>query len=132
MSRIVFSLPAALAVTMLAVPAFSQESRGSITGRIVDTSDSVVVGARIRVTNLQTGMTGSAVANESGSFLVPFLLPGLYRLTAEMSGFKTYSQDQVQLRVNDTLDIRIRLEVGAITETVNVQSSTTQLDTADS
>jgi hypothetical protein len=132
MSRILFSVAVALAAAALTIPAFSQESRASITGRVADTSDSIVVGAKIRATNLQTGVTASAVTNESGSFLIPFLLPGAYRLTAEMAGFKSYSQDKLQLRVNDTLDLRIRLEIGAITETVIVQAEAAQLETADS
>jgi len=49
---------------------------------------------------------------------IPFLLPGTYRLTAEMAGFKTYAQESVPLRVADSLDLTVRLEIGATTETV--------------
>ena len=103
-------LAAALLAASLAMPALAQESRATITGRVLDTSDAIVVGAKVHAINLQTGLSGTVVSNESGSFVIPFLLPGAYRVTVEMSGFKTYAQDDVRLRVNDTLDLRIRLE----------------------
>ena len=128
MSRL---LTAALLAASLAMPALAQESRATITGRVLDTSDAIVAGAKVHAINLQTGLSGTVVSNESGSFVIPFQLPGAYRVTVEMSGFKTYAQDDVRLRVNDTLDLRIRLELGNVTETVNVSASAVQLDTAD-
>lgn len=122
----------ALAAITLTAPTFAQESRASIAGRVADPSDLVVAGAKVVATNVNTGVSSSAVTNESGSFVIPFLLPGTYRLTASLPGFKTYSQDDIRLRVNDSLDLRIRLEIGNVTETINVEAGAPQMETADS
>jgi len=63
---------------------------------------------------------------------IPFLLPGTYRLTAEMAGFKTYAQESVPLRVADSLDLTVRLEIGATTETVEVRAAAPPLETGTS
>ncbi|MDP2998724.1 MAG: TonB-dependent receptor [Bryobacterales bacterium] len=122
----------ALAATVLSLPMGAQESRATIAGRVTDASDSVVVGANIVAANVNTGVSVSATSNESGTFVIPFLLPGTYRVTAGMAGFKTYAQDEIRLRVNDSLDLKIRLEVGAVTETMSVTAGAPQLETADS
>ena len=108
---------------LLALPALSQDPRGSIGGRVVDASEAIVVGARVQATNIQTGVTAQARTNDSGTFLIPFLLPGMYRVSVEMPGFKTYSQDNVELRVADALDLTLHLELGDISQTVYVQAA---------
>src|SRR5947199_243094 len=62
----------------LVLPASAQESRASIVGRAVDSSNAVVVGTKISAKNLQTGVAASATTNASGAFLIPFLLPCKY------------------------------------------------------
>lgn len=121
-----------LAAISLTIPAWAQESRASIAGRITDPSDAVVVGAKVVANNVNTGVIVSAATNESGSFVIPFLLPGVYRVDVTASGFKSYSQDQIRLRVNDTLDLRIRLDLGNVAETITVEAGVAQLETADS
>src|SRR4051794_19302901 len=102
------------AVLFLAASAmlFAQDPRGAIAGRVIDKSDAVLVGAKVEVTNVQTGVTAGVKSNETGNFRIPFLTPGTYRLTAGMAGFKTYSQPSLEVRVGDTLDLAIRLDVG--------------------
>ncbi len=126
--RLLSILPLAIG---LVLPASAQESRASIVGRAVDSSNAVVVGTKISARNLQTGVAASATTNESGAFLIPFLLPGKYKLTAEKSGFKIYSTD-LELRVNDSLDVTVRLDLGSIAETVEVSGGTPLLETANS
>src|SRR5437899_380873 len=126
--RLFSILPLAIA---LVLPASAQESRASIVGRAVDSSNAVVVGTKISARNLQTGVAASATTNESGAFLIPFLLPGKYKLTAEKSGFKVYSTD-LELRVNDSLDVTVRLDLGSIAETVEVSAGTPLLETSNS
>src|SRR5258708_10264429 len=107
----------------LALPASAQESRASIVGRAVDSSNAVIVGTKISARNLQTGVAASATTNESGAFLIPFLLPGKDKLTAEKSGFKIYSTD-LELTVNDSLDLTVRLDLVIVTDTVEVSGAT--------
>jgi len=117
-------------VSLLAGIAYSQESRGTILGRVVDGSGAVVPGVDVRVTNVATNVTATAKTNDAGSFNVPFLLPGTYRVTAEVSGFKRYIQDGVQVRVAETVELNISMEVGAVSESVETRSETPLLDTA--
>jgi hypothetical protein len=131
MSRAIAPLTCA-ALFFFAAPAFSQESRASITGRVVDSSGGAIAGAKIQATNSETGVVVPAQSNESGAFLVPFLLPGKYKVTASQSGFKGWSRNDVELRVNDALALDIRLEVGALAETIEVHGGAPSLETADS
>ena len=110
----------------------AQDPRGSISGRVVDTSDAVLVGAKVQATNVQTGVTAAASSNESGIFRIPFLMPGTYRLTVEAHGFKTYSQPALELRTGDALDLPIRLDIGDTSERVDVTAAAPILETGSS
>ena len=127
------SLPAAFGIcAFLSTCIFAQDPRGTIGGRVVDRSDAVVVGAKVQVTNVQTEVGTTVRTNDTGTFRVPFLIPGTYRVTAEMSGFKTSSQENIELRVADTLDLTIRLDVGSAAEKVTVTAGAPLLETSDS
>jgi hypothetical protein len=126
-----FRVIAALLCLSSVSPLIAQESRATLTGRVTDSSAAAVVGARVKATNLQTGVTVTATSNETGAFLLPFLLPGKYRFTAEATGFKMWSQNELELRVNDSVALDVRLEVGGQTETVEVTAGTPLLETAD-
>src|SRR6266542_4847279 len=97
---------------LVSASAFAQDPRGTIGGRVVDRSDAVVVGAKVQVTNVQTQVGTTVRSNDTGHFRVPFLIPGTYSVTAEMTGFKTATLDNIELRVADALDLTIRLDVG--------------------
>src|SRR5262249_15518608 len=128
---VVFALRISLFL-LTSVMLLAQDPRGSISGRVVDKSDAVVVGARVRATNVQTGVTAASASNEAGTFLIPLLVPGTYRLTVEMSGFKTFSQPALELRTGDALDLPIRLDVGDTTERVDVDAAAPILETGSS
>ena len=119
-----------IALLGLSAPVAAQDARGSIGGRVTDAQDSLIQGARVTATNQQTGVSASAVTNESGAFRLPFLLSGLYRITVEMAGFRSYVRSEVELRVSDTLDLPIRLDVGNVADTIEVKGGTPLLDTA--
>lgn len=122
-------------IVSLCLPAlvvFAQDPRGNILGRVTDSSQALVPDVEVRATNTDTGVTASARSNAAGTYNIPFLLPGTYRVTAEMSGFKKFVRDGVQIRVSETVDLRIQMEVGAVTETLEVKAETPVLDTAGS
>ncbi|MEK7405432.1 MAG: carboxypeptidase-like regulatory domain-containing protein [Acidobacteriota bacterium] len=110
----------------------AQDPRGTILGRVTDVSDSVVPGVQVRVTNSATGVTASARTNQGGSYNIPFLPPGTYNVTAELAGFKKYSRDGIHLRVSDNVELNLVLEVGQVTENIEVSAETPLLDTASS
>jgi hypothetical protein len=107
----------------------AQDPRGFIRGTVLDSSGAVVPGARVRAISNETGVTASAASNEAGIYSLPYLIPGFYKLTAEQQGFKTFVREKVEVRVSETVEVVINLEVGAITETVEVKDELPPLET---
>ena len=101
----------ALAVFSLAGTAIAQETRGTILGRVTDSSGAVIAGATIRATNTATNVTVSTESNAEGNYEVPFLLPGIYRVTSELAGFKTFIREGIEVRIADRITIAIALDV---------------------
>jgi hypothetical protein len=131
-SRLLNAIAIAVFATMvLLAPATAgaQEARGTITGKVVDPTKAVVAGATVKVTNLAMGTTLTLRTNEDGFYQAPYLIPGTYQVTAEATGFKRYVRDGVLLRVNDTIQIDIDLEVGAMDQTVTVSADAPLLET---
>jgi outer membrane receptor protein involved in Fe transport len=114
---------------MLGAPGLvGQESRGVITGRVSDSSDAGIAGVRIQATNVETGIVTTAVSGDSGGYRLPFLTPGTYQVTAEFSGFKKFLMDKLEVRVGETLDLPLRMEVGSAAETVEVSGGAPLLE----
>src|SRR5579883_1671504 len=89
----------ALILSTLAAPA--QDTRGTITGHVTDSSGALVAGAEVRATNRQTNTVTSAKSNEAGVYTLPYLLPGTYDLNATFTGFKQTDRKGIEVRVND-------------------------------
>lgn len=79
----------------------AQETRASIVGRVVDPTGAVIPAVRVEATNQATNITISTQSNAEGAYTLPFLLPGAYRLTATVTGFKTFVRDRIELRISD-------------------------------
>ena len=109
---------------------FAQTNSGTIIGSVRDAHDAVVTTANITVTNIATGVAKTLPVNSAGEFAVPYLVPGQYTVSAESAGFKRTTREGITLRVSDQLVINLRLEVGAIAETVTVNATTPNLETA--
>lgn len=95
---------------------------GALKGVITDPSGSLLPGVTIRVTSDATGVASTAVTQSNGSYLVPLLSPGEYRVETSAKGFKSTRFDRVAIHVTETAALNIRLQLGAITETVEVQA----------
>ena len=123
---------AVITVAALAAPAaaVAQEARGTILGTVKDASGGVIPGATVTITNVAMGTTVTVVTNDAGLFQAPFLIPGTYRVTAELQGF-TKAGREVELRIADRLDVDLSLTSGAATETVNVIADTPLLETTN-
>jgi len=124
-------LAAALAASVLPVHLAAQEARGTILGRITDPSGAVIAGADVRATNVATGVSAAARSNESGNFVLPYLIPGLYTVQSEMAGFKKFVREGIQIRVSDTVEVNIQLQVGDAAESIEVRAETPLLSTAE-
>ncbi|MGH9839584.1 MAG: TonB-dependent receptor domain-containing protein [Blastocatellia bacterium] len=112
----------------LAGVVLAQETRGSITGRVTDASGGVIKDAKVEATNYSNGVTLSSVANESGSYEIPYLLPGKYRVAVLAQGFNKLVRENIELRVNDRLKLDFTLEVGKVTETITITDSNTLVE----
>lgn len=111
----------------------AQNDRASITGRVTDPSGANVVGASVKVTNINTGASFDATTNDDGRFVVPSILQvGQYRVEATKAGFKTAISDNVELRIGDVREVNLSLQVGATSESVTVTSETPLLNTETS
>jgi len=107
----------------------AQAVRGSLLGNVTDSSGAPVPGATVTITETQTNLTVSAVTNESGYYTFPNLKDGLYRVEAELTGFRKTVRDGVQVDVNTTVRVDLSLQPGELTETVNVAAETPALQT---
>src|SRR5688572_2004945 len=109
----------------------AQETRGRITGQVVGTSKAAVQGASVAVTDVARGTVVSLTTNEEGLFQANYLVPGTYEVSVEMAGFKKYIRKDVLVEFNETRDLAIMLEVGAIEEAVSVVAEPATINTSD-
>jgi hypothetical protein len=107
------------------------QSFTSLNGNIVDQSGAAVPGAVIEIANVETAAQRSVVADSLGLFVFPQVAPGRYKLTAKAPGFSISTIDLIQLVVNTPATVSVKLEVGAVTNTVSVTAGATQLNTVD-
>ncbi|HTG90052.1 MAG TPA: TonB-dependent receptor [Vicinamibacterales bacterium] len=118
------------AVALYGSTAIAQESRGSIAGLIVDSSGGALPGVTVTVTNNGTNGRTVIVTNETGQYTALFLLPGSYRVTAELSGFQTRDHSAVIVRVGERLQLDMTLSPAGVAEQVSVVAEAPQLETS--
>lgn len=124
----IFSLLAILCLLLSPIN-WGQETRGTIVGRIVDSSGAAMPNAEVQVTNKAMGTTVTQTTNQEGIYSAPLLLPGVYKITVTSSGFKTFIQDNVELRVADRIEVNGTLEVGTAEQSVTVEANAGLLGT---
>src|SRR5690349_16094580 len=85
----------------------AQEFRASITGQVTDSSGAAVAGATVTVISVERNTSSETVTNSAGRYLVQFLLPGQYTLTAEKAGFKKLQHSGIRLESADHVALDI-------------------------
>lgn len=118
----------AILVASLASLASGQETRGMIFGRVLDPSGAALAGAKVAVTNVETNVSTSLTANESGYFEANLLVSGKYRVVAEATGFKKGVRDGINLPVGAHIQVDMTLQLGDMAESVSVTSEAPLLD----
>ncbi len=121
----------ALVLTMAAVPLLAQ-TQTRLTGTVYDDTGSVIPGARVTISNINTGVTQESESNTSGSYNFPFVAAGQYELVCEFEGFKTYSQSGIVLETGSVRGVDIQMQLGNVTETIEVQAAAPLLETESS
>ena len=102
---------------------------GSISGIVTDASASVVPGATVTVTNVQTGIVSKLETDSKGFYNFPELAIGTYNLQVEEKGFKSFQKNGIVIDANSAIRVDVRLEVGSVSEKVEVSSSAVQVET---
>jgi len=117
-------------VSLLAVAsAFAQTAQ--LGGRVTDASGAVVPGTTVTIRSLTTGAERRTETNEVGLYTVPLLPPGTYQIHVQHQGFKPIVQDRVQLDVDQRATADFALELGALTDQVEVSASVSRLNTVE-
>ena len=121
------------AVVLLCAPTvFGQGYKATLVGRATDPSGATVPGVKITVTNTGTNVAISSVTDDVGNYLVPQLIPGVYRVNAEARGFKVFVREAVTLDLDQTVRVDIPLEVGAVSEEIVVKGEMPVINTENS
>jgi len=119
---------------LLLVPAFPQGEavNARLDGTVVDPNNAGVPGAKVTLANRDTGFTREFTSNDTGQFTFTLIPPGRYELTVEKTGFNTYRQTNIVLAVGQASTLNPKLEIGTVTQTVDVEAAAPVLDTGSS
>jgi len=127
--RTVFSLGSALLLALfLGRAGYAQGERATVTGLVTDSSGAIVIGADVSIRNVETNITTRTKTNAAGIYYLPALPPGKYQLRVEHAGFRPWVMADIPLSVGLTATLNVTLELGAVTETVQVQATPVQLE----
>jgi hypothetical protein len=114
----------------ISLPALAQMTSGAVSGTVKDTSDAVVASAKVTVTDEATNISTSSTTNGKGEFLILNLLPGLYDLKTEGTGFQDNVVKGIDVELSQTSTVDVKLTVGSASATIEVAAgSATTLDT---
>lgn len=110
----------------------AQQFRATVTGTVADSQGAVVPGVTVTALNTDTNVAAEAQTNERGVYTIQQLPPGPYRITAGLSGFKTFVREGITLRTAETVTVNLVLSLGAVEETVTVSAQTTNVESNES
>lgn len=120
-----------LCAVLLTIGAFGQQA-GQIVGAVTDSKGEAVAGATVKAVEVGTGFARTVAADSDGRYVLPALRPTQYEITVEAKGFRAYRRAGVELLANQSLTVNVALEVGVVTETVQVEAAAIQVDTSTS
>src|SRR5687768_10266562 len=102
----------ALVALFICASAAAQETRARITGTAIDGQGSLVPGVTVTALNTATNVSTEAVTNASGVYTIQQLVPGPYKITASLQGFKTLVREGIDLHTAETVTVNVQLDVG--------------------
>src|ERR1043166_1571902 len=111
------------------VTAFGQAVYGSIVGTVTDSSSAAIPNAKVTIRDVGKGVSYTTSTNETGNFSQIHLVPGIYEIRVEATGFDTFVQQNVEVRVDSTVQINAQLHPGKVGETINVTAEAALLKT---
>jgi hypothetical protein len=132
MKRLCAAVILLVAVFLSSSTAFSQQSNATLGGTVNDPSGALVPGVSIKATNEATGIVTTVISNDSGAYNFASLLPGRYKVSAELPGFRTQTYSDVQLGQAAQSRLNFTLELSTVAQTVEVTMSSQNLLTTSS
>src|SRR5262249_20559421 len=114
---------------VICVTVGAQSTTAQISGTVKDQSGAVLPGVEITATQTETGATRMTISSEAGSYVLPNLPVGPYKLEVSLPGFRTFVQSGIVLQVNSSPVINAVLNVGQVSETVEVQANAALVET---
>jgi len=106
----------------------AQVTTGAVTGTVSDASGAVVTGAEVRLINLRTGVTQTATTSPGGDYQFLLVPPGLYAVEVQAAGFKLFRREGIVVEANRSLAVPVSLEVGGVSERIEVVAGTPLLE----
>ena len=125
----IFLLISIVLIMLAGAEALRADVTGSILGVVHDSSGAVVAGAKIVATNVQTNFKQETVSSGDGAFRILALPAGIYKLTATAAGFRTFTETNIEVKVNDQLRYDVTLNVGSVKEIVEIVANAVQVQT---
>jgi outer membrane receptor for ferrienterochelin and colicin len=120
-----------MAFSSITVLGQSQASSGQIVGSVTDPQGAAIAGATVKAVNTGTGLTNTATTNESGTFSLVLLPPGMYKVTIEAAGFSKINAD-VEVTVGRSAELNVDLKTGGVEESITVTAGAVQVQTTRS
>src|SRR5437763_8209162 len=131
-SSVVLALLVTATALLFSASAFAQRTTGTLRGQVLDPSGAAVPDAQVTATNQETGVSVKVATTSAGTYSLPTLLPGLYKITVEAKGFKSFVKKDVSVIANQDNVADAQVELGAATETIEVTGGAVEVQTTSS
>src|SRR5438552_17034838 len=132
MKRIVLYITIAVLVTVVSCASLWAQATAQISGTVKDQTGAVLPGVEVKATQTDTGIDRTTITNETGSYVLPNLVTGPYKVEASLPGFRSFVQHGIVLQVNTAPVLNPVLEVGQVSEQVEVQANAALVETRSS
>lgn len=119
-----------LLLCLLALSGLAQVTDATLKLSVADTQNNSVAGTTIEITNEETGVRRTVLTDNNGQVTIAGLSSGIYAVSLQATGFKTFSQKNLKLNVGQTAELKVQLSVGELQEVVNIEGAGTQLQIA--
>lgn len=130
MNSLRFVVAVFLGVALVSGSGYAQQGTGELRGKVIDPQGAVLPGVAVVAKNEASGQFREIVSGADGSFFMSAMTPGLYEVTALLTGFKKYQRAGVRIEVGKTYAIDVPLQVGGVEEQVTVTAETPLVDTS--
>src|ERR1700736_5788390 len=121
-----------LVCLLFTLPVIAQTATAELSGNVTDASGAAIANAKVIATNAETGTSRQVTTDQTGAYVLTLLQPGFYNLSAEAPGFRKTVENRIELQVNQRAEINLQLQLGQMTETVEVQASAPLLESQSS